>query len=227
MKLFFLIFSIVLAVFLFGLLIKVFKFFRRLICGNGRGAKIKGSIGETILKGKLKRYCKKYPYKAAFVQNLILFLPSGKTTQLDFAFIYKGSVVAIENKHYKGKTKGARFSPTWNTGFVFKHSSLNAFIQNEGHIAALQRVLPTSYTFINCVYMSRGKASISGLLKNDVLGNSFKQMIADIESKCSYSYNKETITYAKNILSKFKANKELEKQHVASVKARHGKAVIT
>lgn len=208
------------------IIFRIFKLFRRGIKKTGVAPKFKGWLGEAILGHKLKKYCKKYPYKAAFVKNLMLILPSGRTTQLDFAFIYKGTIVAIENKHYKGKTKGARFSPTWSTGFIFKHDSINAFIQNEGHITALKAILPTSYTYVNCVYMSRGKASISGLTKNDVLANSFKSLIAQLEDKVSFSYNDETIAYAKRVLSNFKSNKEIEKQHIASLKKKYGKAGI-
>lgn len=226
MKLFSIIILVIIAIILIRVILKAVRLIKRGVKKTGVTPKIKGWIGEAILNHKLKRYCKKYPYKADYVRNLMLMLPSGKTTQLDFAFIYKGTIVAIENKHYKGKTKGARYSPSWDTGFIFKHSSINAFIQNDTHIAALKRILPTSYTFVNCVYMSRGKASISGLGKSDVLANSFKSLIAQLEDKVSFNYNNETIAYAKNTLTRFKSNKDIEKQHVASLKKRYGKAGV-
>ena len=81
--------------------------------------------------------------RADVLQDFILPGAYGGLTRVDYALLTPGGILCIQSKHYSGIVFGAEDEPQWTNIDSVKHRRfLNPLVQNEGHLKALQKVVP-------------------------------------------------------------------------------------
>lgn len=103
------------------------------------------------------------------VFNDVLVQHNGRSSQIDHVVVSPFGVFVIETKNYKGWIYGGRFAQYWTQNiWGNKHRLFNPILQNQGHINALKRVLPTFHEkqFISVVVFS-SKASLMSSLPRE------------------------------------------------------------
>ncbi len=102
------------------------------------GAKIKGFIGEYIVKKQLK----KLPLDKYRVINDVMLKTEEGTTQIDHVVVSVYGVFVIETKHYKGWIHGKEFSQQWIQSIYSKKIKIpNPVKQNYGHVINIKKLL--------------------------------------------------------------------------------------
>ena len=137
--------------FLIGGLVVVFFIIGWLIHYRSNDATIGriGKQGETKVKKILKRTksCKK-----RILNNVILQLEYGNTTQIDHILINEYGVFVIETKNYKGVVYGTEGKHYWqqylkNKSFTF----YNPIKQNEAHIQHLKEIFGKTFPYYSII----------------------------------------------------------------------------
>ncbi len=107
--------------------------------------KIKGHMGESIVKIKLKSLDKD---KYKVINNLVLENAGGttKSTQIDHLVVSTYGIFSIETKNYKGWIFGSEFGKNWTQNiYGNKKTFMNPILQNYAHIKAVENILKDSY----------------------------------------------------------------------------------
>ena len=99
---------------------------------------IKGNLGEYFVHRSLLRLPDEY-----HVLDNVILPNAGSTTQIDHIVISPYGIFVIETKNYKGWVYGGEYSEYWTQNiYGQKYDLYNPFKQNDGHVRALQRLLP-------------------------------------------------------------------------------------
>lgn len=107
--------------------------------------RIKGYMGETIVKMKLSSLDKE---KYSVINNLVLENRGGNTysTQIDHLVISTHGIFSIETKNYKGLIYGSEYSKKWTQNIHGnKNEFMNPSLQNYAHIQAVKSILRKYY----------------------------------------------------------------------------------
>lgn len=107
--------------------------------------RIKGYMGETIVKMKLSSLDKE---KYSVINNLVLENRGGNTysTQIDHLVISTHGIFSIETKNYKGLIYGSEYGKRWIQNIHgIKNDFMNPVLQNYAHIQAVKSILRKYY----------------------------------------------------------------------------------
>lgn len=107
--------------------------------------RIKGYMGETIVKMKLSSLDKE---KYSVINNLVLENRGGNTysTQIDHLVISTHGIFSIETKNYKGLIYGSEYSKKWTQNIHGnKNDFMNPVLQNYAHMQAVKSILSKYY----------------------------------------------------------------------------------
>lgn len=107
--------------------------------------RIKGYMGETIVKMKLSSLDKE---KYSVINNLVLENRGGNTysTQIDHLVISTHGIFSIETKNYKGLIYGSEYSKKWTQNIHgIKNDFMNPVLQNYAHMQAVKSILSKYY----------------------------------------------------------------------------------
>lgn len=120
---------------------------------------VKGAIGELIVKALIGRSSDK-PGKEKFViNNLLLQIEEGKTSQTDHIVINKNGVFVIETKNYSGRIYGDDVRKEWtqvlNYGKVKNHF-YSPVKQNAVHMHRITEFLPEDIPVYAAVVFVKG-----------------------------------------------------------------------
>lgn len=101
--------------------------------------KIKGFFGEKVVAICLSKLDKR---KYKVINDVLISMKSGKTSQIDHVVVSIYGIFVIETKNYKGWIFGQENSNQW-TQVIYnrKENFLNPVRQNKGHVQALQELL--------------------------------------------------------------------------------------
>lgn len=120
---------------------------------------VKGFIGETIIRlviGKSVINQKKQKY---VINNLVLEVAPGKTSQIDHVVINPNGVFVIETKNYSGRIYGNESQMKWtqvlNYGKVKNHF-YSPEKQNQTHIYAIREILKQDIPICSVIVFVKG-----------------------------------------------------------------------
>ncbi|MDE6769324.1 MAG: NERD domain-containing protein [Muribaculaceae bacterium] len=105
----------------------------------GRGRR-KGRRGEQIVA---KALCKLKRRDAIVLNDVLLPVAKGRTSQIDHIVISTRGIFVIETKSLSGKISGSEHSQYWTQHLYSQTRQIyNPLLQNKGHIRALSRMFP-------------------------------------------------------------------------------------
>lgn len=103
----------------------------------GRGAR-KGRRGEQLVA---KALCSLKQRDAIVLNNVLLPISKGHTSQIDHVVISTRGIFVIETKSLAGRISGSEHSQYWTQHLSSQTRQIyNPLLQNEGHIRALKRI---------------------------------------------------------------------------------------
>lgn len=108
---------------------------------NEKVAVRKGEIGEYKIDIQLEQLPKNYRY----LSYLLVKNPKAKSgySQIDHVVLTPFGIFVIETKNYQGTIYGGKDRKTWLVNGKFK--MMNPFVQNYGHMKALQALIDEKY----------------------------------------------------------------------------------
>ncbi len=186
---------------------------------------IKGAYGEYQVR---RRIASLDSDQYRVINNLLIKLEDGKTSQVDHVVISHFGIFVIETKNYSGWITGDERSEYWTqTIFRSKRRFLNPIWQNHGHIKALKEVLEEfdDLQYIPVVVFS-GKAELKRVISDQVVY--LKDMISFIKTKFIQvmDADKMNLIYSRLQEAAIRDRKEVKK-HIEKIKEKSdNKALI-
>lgn len=123
---------------------------------------VKGFIGETIVKLIIGRTTKKSEKEKFVINNFLIELDNGKTSQTDHILINRNGVFVIETKNYSGRIYGDDTRKEWtqvlNYGKVKNHF-YSPVKQNAVHVHHIKELLPTETPIYSAVVFVKGNTT--------------------------------------------------------------------
>lgn len=158
-----------------------------------------GKQGEAKVKKMLKRT---KSAKKRILNNVILQVEYGNTTQIDHILINEYGIFVIETKNYKGVVYGAEGKNHWQQYLKKKSFTFyNPIKQNENHIQHLKEIFGQKYPYYSIIVF---------------VGDTVKKIDSDIvfslsELEFYLDSFKEEIISAKDIQSLYRAIRSTQK----------------
>jgi hypothetical protein len=180
---------------------------------------VKGRIGEWFVQKRLEKLDSE---KYKIMNDVLLKLPDGKTSQIDHLILSEYGIFVVETKNYKGWIFGNEKSKYWTqTIYKRKEKLYNPIWQNNGHINALKEVLNGygDLPFVSIITFS-GRATFK-------FKSAFRtaRVIYNHElTKKIKEYNHNVISTStvdkihKHLISLQNSDKEAKKEHVQNIK---------
>lgn len=120
---------------------------------------VKGIIGETIIRIVIGRNTVNQKQQKYVINNLVLEITPGKTSQVDHVVINPNGVFVIETKNYSGRIYGNESQLNWtqvlNYGKVKNHF-YSPIKQNQTHVYAIQEILKQDVPIYTVVVFVKG-----------------------------------------------------------------------
>ena len=120
---------------------------------------IKGFIGESIVKIIIGKTSEKQEKEKYIINNFLIQLEEGHTSQTDHILINKNGVFVIETKNYSGRIYGDDSRKEWtqvlNYGKV-KNKFYSPVNQNFTHIHHIKKLLPEGTPIFSVVVFIKG-----------------------------------------------------------------------
>lgn len=178
---------------------------------------VKGKRGEHKIARLLESLSKKL--EAYVINDVIVAVEDGKTSQIDHILFARGGIFVIETKNYSGRIYGSESQREWTQVLAYgrtKNKLYNPVKQNQTHIYRLKEILGKQLPFISCVVFLRADISYidSDLvytpseLKRFLRENAFKE--ESTNNSVQDAYNK-IITYKEKPI-------QTTKEHVQEIK---------
>lgn len=180
-----------------------------------------GERGERHVSNILIEFSQKY---GGYVINDVLIpLNNGRTTQIDHIYISSYGIFVIETKRYHGKIYGNSYMESWQVYYENgeKHTFYNPIKQNEGHIKAIYKKIRIDPNLIESIIVFDNgdveHVDSDITIKSDSLFEylkmfTYKEILTSDETENIY-----------NALNYFKLYpKESAMDHIESVKNSHG-----
>lgn len=200
---------------------------------NGRSIQdIKGTMGESMVKGILKNLSDEY-----FCIHDLILRHNDHSSQIDHVVVSKYGIFVIETKNYRGNIYGNDDKETWKQVIltdvtygskwwkVYTYATKNRFYnpvkQNSSHVNWIKRILKESnslpYLPVISIVVFADNANISGVNSNTHVVN-MKDLLETISSY-DHIYLQEGMSprIADLILSKKDESKENLKSHIQNV----------
>ena len=123
---------------------------------------VKGFIGETIVKITIGRTTKKAEKEKFVINNFLIQLEDGKTSQTDHIVINHNGVFVIETKNYSGRIYGDDTRKEWtqvlNYGKVKNHF-YSPVKQNAVHVHHIKELLPPETPVYSAIVFVKGNTN--------------------------------------------------------------------
>ena len=120
---------------------------------------VKGIIGETIIRIVIGRNTVNQKQQKYVINNLVLEITPGKTSQVDHVVINPNGVFVIETKNYSGRIYGNESQLNWtqvlNYGKVKNHF-YSPIKQNQTHVYAIQEIIKQDVPIDTLVVFVKG-----------------------------------------------------------------------
>lgn len=189
-------------------------FFLILIFRKSLVTTIRGKKGELNVNLRLQLL----PSEEYKVINNLLISSHGHTSQIDHVVLSEYGIFVIETKNYKGWIYGSANNEYWTQNiYGNKYQLYNPIKQNQGHIRALNRILPDFHPnlFISIVAFSRQSTLKNRYLDNVVYWNQLNRVIRSYSQK---RISAEQVQRAYSTLMEAnRTSKDSRKQHVHNV----------
>lgn len=139
---------------------------------------VKGYLGEKV-NGLLLQQLPANEYR--IINNVIIRLADGSTTQIDHVVVSVYGIFVIETKNYKGKIYGTEYAGQW-TQYMGQnsYSFMNPLHQNYKHVAVLKQLTGLEDNCFIPIVAFSGEASLKVQTKEHVV--SFGQLVSVIRS---------------------------------------------
>ena len=121
-----------------------------------KSPKGKGWLGELKVRLVIK---KTKPGVRYVINNLVLRLENGKTTQIDHVLINRNGIFVIETKNYSGRIYGDEGRLEWTQVLNYgktKNKLYNPIKQNKSHIYHISKILTEDITLTSAVVFVQG-----------------------------------------------------------------------
>jgi hypothetical protein len=123
---------------------------------------VKGFWGELIVKIVIGKTSEKIGKEKFVINNFLMQLDTGKTSQTDHIVINSNGVFVIETKNYSGRIYGNDTQKEWtqvlNYGKV-KNKFYNPVKQNATHVHLIKKLLPPQIPVYSVVVFIKGNIS--------------------------------------------------------------------
>ena len=120
---------------------------------------VKGFIGESIVKVIIGKTSDKPEQERFVVNNFLIQLENGKTSQTDHVLVNRNGVFVIETKNYSGRIYGNDIQREWtqvlNYGKV-KNQFYSPVKQNATHVHHIKELLPDEFPVHSVVVFVKG-----------------------------------------------------------------------
>lgn len=188
---------------------------------------LKGMVGEGMINITTWLMLDSHVYHR--LNNVILPLSHGGTTQIDHIIVSIYGIFVIETKNYKGIIDGKTTDALWTQTFTHtQYQFQNPLRQNELHIKALAKLLNLDVRYFHSIIYFIGQATLNNQahLPPYVLT---KGLIRYIKSKNQRMFTPEQVQLMlENIQHrKFKNAIKAHLQHHQYVKQKHQQTTIT
>ena len=198
---------------------------------------VKGIIGETIIRIVIGQTTVNQKQQKYVINDLVLEITPGKTSQVDHVVINPNGIFVIETKNYSGRIYGNESQLNWtqvlNYGRVKNHF-YSPVRQNQTHVYAIREILKQDVPIYSVVVFVKGNIkyisspnvyTIRGLLQKikepseKIISLEQMNMIYD---KLSKHNRRNTISNAEHI-----GNIEIMKNNIANnICPRCGSALV-
>lgn len=180
-----------------------------------------GEIKHAIILDSIK--------DAIVINNVMLKLVDGKTTQIDHVLINHYGIFVIESKNYSGRIYGNASQSQWTQVFNYgktKYYFGNPLFQNDGHIKAIQEVLPfdKNLQYIGIVVFTNSAELVLEGVENVVKTKTLKKFINQFtENNLSTDEINKIAIYLKGVSKEMNVT---NREHIENVKERLDKCPI-
>ena len=184
---------------------------------------IKGALGELHGRAASKFFLDDKVYRS--IHNVTIPTKDGTTTQIDHVIVSRYGVFVVEAKNYDGWIFGSERDAQWTQSLFGKKSRFqNPLRQNYRHIAALVEFLGLPEDRFHSIVMFWGDAEIKTKLPANVLTKGYT---AYIKSKTEVMFSDDEIEEVVIAIQdgRLPATWKTHRQHVASLRERHGSNV--
>lgn len=178
-------------------------------------AQHKGKRGESIVSSRLGE---SEPQKKYVINNYMIDLGEGKSSQIDHIYIDHHGVWVIETKTYSGKIFGTEEQQEWTQVLAYgheKHKFYNPVKQNATHIYHLRKIIGYDVPIHSLVVFVTG--DISAVRASNVcMSRNMMNIILNYQGK---QYSGEEIEAWFNVLEGKRATVVVtEEEHVQNVR---------
>lgn len=191
-----------------------------LIYRDNFSSQLKGDIGEMTVDCLLSQLNNTRYFH---LNNVLLPLKNGGTTQIDHMILSPYGIFVIETKNYQGFIFGDENQDYWTQKtYSGTYRFFNPIKQNKIHINVLANLLKLDYKCFHCMILFVGDCKIKTKLPEYVMNCNFftNNVKLYIESKNNIIISKELfMTIVKNLKNhKIKNNQHTKNQHKQYVK---------
>ena len=120
---------------------------------------VKGIIGETIIRIVIGQTTVNQKQQKYVINDLVLEITPGKTSQVDHVVINPNGIFVIETKNYSGRIYGNESQLNWtqvlNYGRVKNHF-YSPVRQNQTHVYAIREILKQDVPIYSVVVFVKG-----------------------------------------------------------------------
>ena len=187
------------------------------VAGALRVPFVKGFIGETIVKIILGKNSEKAGKEKFVINNFLIQLETGKTSQTDHILINQNGVFVIETKNYSGRIYGDDVRKEWTqvlSNGNIKNKFYSPVKQNATHVYHIKQLLPPETPIYSVVVFVKGNTEF---IKSDHVYNLFELMHL-IKEKSDTPLSTESIKALYNILSQHDKSDEItNEEHIQNI----------
>ena len=119
----------------------------------------KGLLGELVVKLVLGKTCEESGREKYVINNYLIQLDNGKTSQMDHILINNKGVFVVETKNYSGRIYGDDYGREWtqvlNYGKV-KNKFYSPVKQNAAHVHHIKQLIPAEIPVYSAVVFIQG-----------------------------------------------------------------------
>lgn len=180
----------------------------------------KGMVGEWFINLCIRLFLDKREYR--LLKDVTLPTPQG-STQIDHVIVSRFGLFVIETKNMKGWIFGNPTQKSWTQQiYRRKHSFQNPLHQNHLHMMTLKSLLGLSDNQLHSVIFFIGDCTFKTPMPQNVMNRGLiryvKGITTPVLAENEVAHVVDTIQQGRLV-----ANWQTHRQHVAQLKARHGK----
>ncbi|MEI4979768.1 NERD domain-containing protein [Aeromonas caviae] len=180
----------------------------------------KGMVGEWFINLCIRLFLDKREYR--LLKDVTLPTPQG-STQIDHVIVSRFGLFVIETKNMKGWIFGNPTQKSWTQQiYRRKHSFQNPLHQNHLHMMTLKSLLGLSDNQLHSVIFFIGDCTFKTPMPDNVMNRGLIRYVKGITTPV-LAENEVARVVDTIQQGRLAANWQTHRQHVAQLKARHGK----